>query len=258
MDAEELRRRVESLAATSTGQLLLRSGSSDESARLQDWIRSSQRGRPQRHATARTPTGMVPRQTRARERFRHRESHPLHHGDLEEHSLRSPAVDANGRPEGHPMVVKMEPSVEKRRFYLGLADPIERAPSIGPRTAERLEALGIQTVADFLQADPEATAARLQRPHVATETIRAWQQQATLVCRIPWLRGHDAQILVACGIHDPESLAEADAGELWRVVEPVIAGKAGSQMLRGATAPDLTEVQHWIQWAREVQQLKAA
>ena len=106
----------------------------------------------------------------------------------------------------------MEQSRERQRFYLNTNDSIEQAPSIGPRMAERFEAIGIVTVADFLKADAASMADQLNRRRVGTDTIRLWQLQTTLACRTPWLRGHDAQILVACGVDDVEVLAALRPG----------------------------------------------
>jgi hypothetical protein len=144
------------------------------------------------------------------------------------------------------------------RFYLELTDPVEQAPSIGPRTAERLTVIGIRTIADFLNADPAATAARLKRRSVDAPVIRIWQQQTTLVCRVPWLRGHDAQILVACGVNDPEILAKLDAASLWKTVQPFVESAEAKRMLRNSKTPDLEEVTHWIQWAGRARTLRAA
>jgi len=124
--------------------------------------------------------------------------------------------------------------------------------------AERLEAIGIRTVADFLNADPAATAARLNRKSIDADVIRTWQQQAALVCRIPWLRGHDAQILVACGVTDPETLAKQNAATFWKVVQPFAESAEGKRILRTSKAPDLEEVTQWIQWAAQARTLRAA
>ena len=144
------------------------------------------------------------------------------------------------------------------RFYLDLSDPVENAPSIGPRTAERMERIGIRLVSDFLQADAAATAGKLGHRYITAEVIRQWQLQTTLVCRIPHLRGHDAQILVACGITDPESLASLDAMELWKRVEPFVETNEGKRIVRSGKAPDFAEVYSWIQSAAQARQLRAA
>ena len=218
MDIPELRRRVERFSATSTGQVLLRSGNRDELKRLIDWIQASRR----------QPSTNSQRNGR-------------HH----------PSNDA-------AVLLKMDSPEETLRFHLAKSDPVERAPSIGPRTAERLEALGICTVADLLNVDPDETARRLRHRRIQSQTIRRWQQQAILVCRIPELRGHDAQILVACGIEDPQRLAAEDAHQLWRRVQPLVASPEGQRMLRGSTPPDLQEIRGWIASAAQARPLRAA
>jgi hypothetical protein len=152
----------------------------------------------------------------------------------------------------------MEQSQEPQRFYLNTGDSIEQAPSIGPRMAERFEAIGIVTVADFLNADADSLAERLNRRRIGADTIRLWQLQTTLACRIPWLRGHDAQILVACGIHDVESLAKMDSARLWKIVQPFIATVECKRIIRNGKSPDLEEIKDWIQWARNARHLQAA
>jgi predicted flap endonuclease-1-like 5' DNA nuclease len=135
------------------------------------------------------------------------------------------------------------------RFYLDPADSVVDAPSIGPRMAEQLEALGIRTVAQLLAADPSGIAARLDNRRVAAETVRQWQRQAALASRIPGLRGHDAQILVACGITQPEELAVAAADALWAQVAPFSETNEGKRIIRNGPSPDLDEVRDWIHWA---------
>jgi hypothetical protein len=124
--------------------------------------------------------------------------------------------------------------------------------------AERLNALDIFTVDDLLQADPSSLASRLGNHRIDAAIIRAWQQQSTLVCRVPMLRGHDAQILVAAGITEPERLAECEPNWLLSQVEPISQSREGKQILRGGTIPDLSEVTNWIRFATQNRQLVAA
>ena len=132
------------------------------------------------------------------------------------------------------------------------------APAIGPRTAERLEAVGIRTVDDLLRADSEQTAARLDYQRIKAETIRQWQAQSGLVCRIPNLRGHDAQILVACGYTQPEQLQSLSADDLMAVVGPFVATREGERIIRSGRRPDHEEVSQWLRWARHTRPLRAA
>jgi hypothetical protein len=293
LDADELRRRVESFAATSTGQVLLQAGNRYELSRLANWIHSARRwDRERYHDNGKRFSSE--RQDRQRgdqpvvvgehatedfdsrqywmRRRRHARSGGYANGRSRQTSAReasgsarnkdrrsdSSSRDAARQGDKDAMLLKMDQESDKLRFYLNTVDPLEDAPSIGPRTAERFERIGIRTVADFLRADPETTAGRLKHRYIKAETIRQWQQQAALVCRIPQLRGHDAQILVACGIHEPETLASTDPTALWHKVEPFSDTSEGRRIIRSGKAPDFAEVYDWIQWASHARQLRAA
>lgn len=144
------------------------------------------------------------------------------------------------------------------RFFLEPSDPVVDAPGIGPKTAEQLHQLGIQTVADLLRVQAEPTATQLGQPRLTAEVVRHWQHQATLVCRVPNLRSHEAQILVACGLIDAEQLAHADAEALWQRVDQYCTSAEGRRLLRNGKKPELSQVAQWVQWARSARQLRAA
>jgi nucleotidyltransferase/DNA polymerase involved in DNA repair len=144
------------------------------------------------------------------------------------------------------------------RFYLDLSSPIVDAPSIGPRGAEQLNAIGIQTVNDFLRSNAATVATQLDDKRVTAATILDWQNQATLVCRVPNLRGHDAQQLVAAGVTTAEQLASANIASLVNKVVTYASSKAGQRVLRGATVADEAEVRDWIRWAASSRTLRAA
>lgn len=145
-----------------------------------------------------------------------------------------------------------------RKFYLELSSPVVDAPSIGPRMATRLEDQGVYTVDQLLVADAESLADKMNHRRVDAETILAWQEQARLVCRIPNLRGHDAQLLVACELTSPEELANADADNVLTQVLEIAKSKEGQRILRGSKDPDLDEVNDWIHWAANSRKLNAA
>ncbi len=144
------------------------------------------------------------------------------------------------------------------KFYLDLADHIEAAPSIGPKTAERFEAIGVSTVADFLRQTAESMATRLDYKRLSADTLRTWQHQTRLVCRVPNLRGHDAQLLVACGVTEPEELATLQPQSLFGIVGPFSETKEGLKIIRSGKKPDLAEITDWIQWAEHTRSLQAA
>ncbi len=139
-----------------------------------------------------------------------------------------------------------------------LASPIVDAPSIGPRTAERLTAAGISTVREFLDADPQQLADLLDASRINAEKIESWQHQARLVCQVPNLRGHDAQFLVACQVGTPEALAQADPQALYSRIRRLLDTKTGQRILRGGKEPDLEEIRFWITSAGHHRSLRAA
>ena len=144
------------------------------------------------------------------------------------------------------------------RFYLHRSSPIVDAPSIGAKMGDRLNAIGIHTVDDLLNADPEDLAAQLDHRRIDADTIVAWQQQATLVCRIPMLRGHDAQLLVAAEVTTPEEVEASDPDELFAMIDPISRSNEGKRILRGGKLPDLDEIKDWISFARQNRELMAA
>lgn len=149
-------------------------------------------------------------------------------------------------------------STRELRFYLNRSDDVEAAPSIGPKTAQHLGAVGIYTVDDLLKAKAADVSSRLNKRRITPETIEQWQAQARLVCQIPELRGHDSQILVACGIMEPEQLAAKRPVDLMAVVGPFADTSEGERIVRGGKKPDLEEVTDWIRWAQSSRSLASA
>ncbi|MBL8825753.1 MAG: DUF4332 domain-containing protein [Planctomycetaceae bacterium] len=145
-----------------------------------------------------------------------------------------------------------------QRFYLERDSHVVDAPSIGHKMAKRFESMGINTVNDLLEASADVVAKKLNLNHVDARKIREWQAQAALVCRIPGLRGHDAQILVGVGINEPEELAALKGRDLLAQVEPFCESSEGERILRGGAKPDLKEVMDWIRSARHARSLQEA
>lgn len=142
--------------------------------------------------------------------------------------------------------------------HLSVDMPIVKSPSIGAKTAAILERQGIRTVGDLLASDPDHLAKTLNDRHIDGYTILTWQMQADLCCSVVNLRGHDAQILTACGISHREELAAAEADVLLKKVNAFVDTPEGERILRGGQRPGLQEVTHWIAWARSEPQAKAA
>ena len=171
-------------------------------------------------------------------------------------------IDA-GASSPRMMAQEVEPEIAaptppRLQFHLELGSRIVDAPSIGPTTARRLERAGVLTVRDLVQQDAQQVADRLQHRRINSEMVRQWQDQARLMCRIPQLRGHDAQVLVACGLTDPDAVARMSPQALFAIVGPFVATREGQRLLRSSRSPDLAEVTDWITWAQQARSLKAA
>lgn len=138
------------------------------------------------------------------------------------------------------------------KIYLTGEQDIVDAPAIGPKTAEKLNAAGIDCVDDLLKAHPIALAARLNDRHITEQTIIDWQDQARLVCTIPGLRGTGAQLLVGAGYRTAEAVAEVDAAELCAAVLAFATGSDGQRVLRDGTPPDIERIKAWAESARNV------
>jgi predicted flap endonuclease-1-like 5' DNA nuclease len=136
------------------------------------------------------------------------------------------------------------------KHYLALADDIERAPTIGPRTAERLAPLGIKSVADFLAASASEVAKGFASRHITAETIALWQDQCRLMLDVPGLRGTHAELLAGAGYRTADRLAEADEVALSADVLAFAATSAGKRILRDGPPPDLERIKGWLAAAR--------
>lgn len=136
------------------------------------------------------------------------------------------------------------------RTYLKSDDPVVDAPSIGPKTAARLNEVGIDTVEDFLRAHPIALAARLEMAHITPEIVTAWQDQAKLVCAVPGLRGTHAQLLVGAGYATVDALTGGDEATLCADVLRYALTPSGQRILRDGPPPDIEKIKTWITAAR--------
>ena len=161
---------------------------------------------------------------------------------------------ATGATEGGTDAEREQPD-SPLRFHLELNSPVVDAPSIGPKTASRLKRATIRTVRQLLEADPQQVADRLRVRHISADVLEEWQHQARLVCRVPELRGHDAQMIVACGIETAEELAESTPDRLLEDVTSFLETNEGQRVLRSGRPPDLREVSHWIHSAGQARVL---
>ena len=286
LPADELVRRVESFLTGAAGQDLLRGATAFEVARIRNWLSDMRRSLPIKTSQAVVPIRASRNRVRDRAKRTRRESNydarPRIARPTEDNSrtvrsaplsVSSGSTDQNRTPE-FSQASRAPRNVSSRRtfsgttanegaathwkFYLDVASPIVDAPSIGPKMAERLVPFNIATVGDLVAVQAETVANHLADRAVSAETVKKWQQQSLLVCRVPNLRGHDAQLIVGCGLNSAEQLAASDPVDLFNKVICFASSKLGIRILRGSAAPDQEEVVDWIQWAQNCRAVRAA
>ena len=123
------------------------------------------------------------------------------------------------------------------------------APSIGPKTAGRLELIGVNTVGDLLALAPEEAAHRIKASHINAGVIKDWQAQALLACSVPDLNGTHAQVLVGAGVYSVDDLAGIDLDSLMDAIELYATSKEGERLLRDGKLPARERVKGWIESA---------
>lgn len=281
MHPTDLLKRVEAFLATERGQRILLSGTSYELSRITSWLAAANRSADERvglqingRRVSRDRDGRAHAGRASSRRDGHRRTgggedsgrssrrtarrrHVVRIDGRADEDLGSDPSETDGGDHQRKRHGSRSDS-EELRFYLHRDSPLEEAPAIGPRMAERLAAIGFESVDDLLDADPEALAEELDHRRVDEEVVRQWQQQAILVCRVPMLRGHDAQLLVAAGVTSPEAVAEFDPESLFAEIEPLVETRRGRRILRGGKAPDRAEVSDWIRYAGHNRELMAA
>jgi len=143
---------------------------------------------------------------------------------------------------------------DELRTHITLDSPVVDAPSIGPKTASRLEKVDIWTIGDLLNADPAETATALNVRYIKTDTLIDWQDQTRLMVEAPGLRVLDSQILVGAGIRSADDLAKASATKVLNAATSFLDTPKGARVLWGGeNNVDKTEVEHWIGLAKSAQ-----
>lgn len=62
---------------------------------------------------------------------------------------------------------------------------MDQSPSIDAVAAQHLRSVGVFTVGQLLQAEPNSVARKLKLADVSAEVVARWQHEATLVCGVP-------------------------------------------------------------------------
>lgn len=154
-------------------------------------------------------------------------------------------------PHGAPLA-KKEKSLP--RFALNEGAPVLQAPSIGPKTAKRLEALGVKTVADLLSLNADEGEDKIDARHISAQVIRDWQAQALLACTVPGLKSREAQALVAADVRSADELIAQDATQLCEAVAQWGLSDEGQRAWGNAAAPTPDDVATWIARARRAKE----
>lgn len=144
------------------------------------------------------------------------------------------------------------------KFYLELDQDVVDAPSIGPKTAARLNRIGIETIADLVDAHSDDAVDALDTSWIDTELFQQWQAQSVLMLRVPGLRGHDAQLLVAVGILRPEQLQSQPPQQLLDDLLNFSDTDHGKRIVSGSMIPTLKEVLKWQSLSEKSRTLRAA
>lgn len=152
----------------------------------------------------------------------------------------------------------LQPESRADRARLNRDQLVVDAPSIGPKTANRLNVIGVKTVGDLLALTPEEAAQQIKASHINAGVIKDWQAQALLACSVPGLSGTSAQILVGAGVYSPEDLAGTDADSLLDAIEMFAASNEGERVLRDGKPPTREQVESWIKAATTLCQDRSA
>jgi hypothetical protein len=141
--------------------------------------------------------------------------------------------------------------VREARIYLAATDPLDAAPSIGPKGADRFASFGVKTVGDFLAGDPAVLSEKLGIRQVTPAVIAAWQAQARLVMTVPGLRGTHAQLLTGAGYRTADAIAAADSDQVCAAVLKYATSPEGQRLLRDGPPPDVERIKDWCENARK-------
>ena len=171
--------------------------------------------------------------------------------EIEAHEKDKAEAEAKAKDEADASNKTKPKSKAERTDRLTEDSHVVDAPSIGPKTADRLANVGIHTIGDLLAADVAETAAALNVRYITVETLTDWQDQTRLMLEAPGLRVLDSQILVGAGIRSARDLANASARSVLKAATSFLETPSGSRVLWGAESKvDEGEVRQWIDLAK--------
>ncbi len=135
---------------------------------------------------------------------------------------------------------------DENRFCLSESNPIDDAPSMDFDAARALRQIGVHRIGDLLRLIPTDTSAQLAHASIGSQKIRRWQAEALLACRVPNLSPFDAQILVACGIRDPEVLSSIQPTELHQRVASLAETRQWQSLIENGNSYEIERLRTWI------------
>ncbi len=158
----------------------------------------------------------------------------------------APVLDQFKQSDIETVVAAPKSKERAPRFYLELSDEVEKAPSIGKKTAARLEKIGIKTIEDLLTTNAKEMSEKINTKWISEKEVNNWQYQSRLVCEVAGLRGGQSQILVAAGIKTSRSLSKMQSSELYALLSLFCQTKEGQNLRACESLPDKTKVESWI------------
>ena len=164
-----------------------------------------------------------------------------------------PAIPA-APPQSAGVAAAVDPSIltaTQSPYHLTVDSPIDHAPSIDAVAAERLKRIGISHITHLMATDSNRLADTVGMVGIDAKTIRRWQAECRLLCRVPQLRGFDARVLVGCGVTTPDTLASTHPADLLARVKTFLATERGQQILLSGTSYELSRITSWIASAGE-------
>ncbi|MCG8448955.1 MAG: DUF4332 domain-containing protein, partial [Pirellulales bacterium] len=130
----------------------------------------------------------------------------------------------DGRTAPILRIAKLEGDGDRKDvFYLNESSSWEEFPVLGSETAALFALVDIHSVGDLLAADPTEIARQLCQPDIQCDTVQLWQSHMGLMCHVPELTLHDAQLLTIAGIFSPEQLMDVDLEALSESIEKSLA-----------------------------------